>query len=216
MNTIKRILLAGGLLGIAAASGPAGALAQRSGVEVWAQTCGNCHVIQPARRYTADQWASIMTHMKIASRMTDAEADAVLRFLQRGARKLASSEPVTGGGRATPDPLELAALDAAAFLATLQATPADGARLYSKECKACHGARGKGDGRAGRTMDPKPSDISDPEYLASTTDEELAQVIVEGKGEMDPFGDEFTEEQIRALVTYMRRLGELRQKPKSP
>jgi len=69
---------------------PALAQAQHSGVEIWAASCGRCHKIQPPGRYTAKDWGAIMGHMTLAARLTDAQRDAVLDFLQRGAMKVAS------------------------------------------------------------------------------------------------------------------------------
>lgn len=70
--------------------------AQRSGVEVWAQTCGNCHIAQPAARYTAEKWNSIATHMIIVARLTDEEGDAVIQFLREGAKDMTSALPNAG------------------------------------------------------------------------------------------------------------------------
>ncbi len=64
---------------------PSNAEAQddRSGLEMWAQTCGNCHQNQPAGRYSKDYWISVIAHMRIEARLTDAEAEAILAFLTR-------------------------------------------------------------------------------------------------------------------------------------
>jgi hypothetical protein len=67
--------------------------AQRSGVEAWSQTCRNCHRSQPASRYTARQWESIATHMKIYARLTDEETKVILEFLKNGARGTTSVVP---------------------------------------------------------------------------------------------------------------------------
>jgi hypothetical protein len=58
----------------------------RSGVEIWSQTCGNCHRNQPGSRYSADKWRSILMHMRIDARLTDDETAAILAFLTRGDR----------------------------------------------------------------------------------------------------------------------------------
>jgi len=69
------------------------ATAQRSGVEIWGQTCGNCHSMQPASRYTAKKWESVMLHMKINARLSDKESAAVLEYLKFGASDATSVEP---------------------------------------------------------------------------------------------------------------------------
>lgn len=44
-----------------------------------------------------------------------------------------------------------------------------GAELYRRECAACHGASGAGDGPAGRGLDPAPANLADHEALADVT-----------------------------------------------
>jgi Dihaem cytochrome c len=88
---ILGLSLVAGLI-VLSAPGTAQAQDSRSDVEIWAQSCSSCHAIQPARRYTADQWGSIMVHMKLTANLTDAESAAVLRFMSQGARKQAGTE----------------------------------------------------------------------------------------------------------------------------
>lgn len=45
---------------------------------------------------------------------------------------------------------------------------------------ACHGAGGKGDGTGAVTLEPRPRDLTDPEWQASVTDEQIKKVILEG------------------------------------
>ncbi|GMR13978.1 MAG: hypothetical protein BMS9Abin29_2205 [Gemmatimonadota bacterium] len=83
------------ILGVAAAAMaviltmPSSLVAQsngRSDVEIWAQTCANCHSNQPRSKYDSVKWESIIVHMQIVARLADKEAEAVLRYLKRGAR----------------------------------------------------------------------------------------------------------------------------------
>lgn len=46
---------------------------------------------------------------------------------------------------------------------------ARGAELYRRECSACHGASGAGDGGAARGLDPPPADLTDHAMLADVT-----------------------------------------------
>ncbi len=73
--------------------GPTDLFAERTGVEIWSQTCVRCHRIQPGIRYTASRWEIIMVHMEITARLTDDEADAVLEFLKTSAKPLALYRP---------------------------------------------------------------------------------------------------------------------------
>ena len=79
---------------------PTSALAQTSGVQTWSQRCQMCHRQQPANRYTAEKWESILTHMELTARLTSEQADAVLEFLKSGARKVAAQEAKDAAGLA--------------------------------------------------------------------------------------------------------------------
>ena len=205
-NYLNRVVAAGVILVFALVLLPSVATAQQSGGEVWGESCGNCHVIQPARRYSADQWGRLVTHMTITARLTDEQSAAVLQYLRRGAREVAS----TAAPRADERVL-LASNEPASVWEYLQESAPNGSVLYREYCRSCHGSRGKGNGRAGRTMDPRPDDISDPEYLSTVTDEEMAKIIIEGKNEMDRMEDGVTEADVAAIIAWVRHLGELRQ-----
>lgn len=92
MQSLLKVLVPAGLVVFATIATPVPGAAQRSGVEIWAQSCGRCHRPQPASRYTADVWETIMTQMQIYARLTDDEANAVLEFLQSGAKRVARGE----------------------------------------------------------------------------------------------------------------------------
>jgi mono/diheme cytochrome c family protein len=192
-------LLAAGLLAMAAPATPARLQAQRSGVEIWSQTCGRCHLAQPAIRYTADQWETIMLDMAIFARMTDDDAAAVLEFLKGGAKKVASTDPAPGSNR----PLAMLA-SAGRPRPTPPAQP-DGAALYSQNCSACHGKAGKGDGAAAAALNPKPTNLADTTFQASRTDGQLAEAIASGKGTMPGFA-RLGDDAVKVLVAHVRSL----------
>src|SRR5947209_15120408 len=76
---------------------------------------------------------------------------------------------------------------------------ADMAALYKSKCARCHGADGKG--KPDRTPD-----FTDPKWQSSRKDEELTQIITDGKGEMPAYGEILSKEQIAGQVTYIRSL----------
>lgn len=195
MKTLKRLVLAGVALGLVGLSSPATVQAQRSGVEAWVQTCGNCHAIQPATRYSAVNWQRIVSHMRMAARISDAEAKAITQFLQGGARRIAATE----------QPHEVGVLVASNAVVRPPSVN-DVAEDWANTCSACHGAHGAGDGPAAVAFDPKPADFTNPEFQASHSDDDFIESITEGKGGMPSFANQFTPSQIRALVDYVRTL----------
>lgn len=204
MQIVKRIVFAASLVGLAALTLPATISAQRSGVEIWSQTCGNCHTIQPTTRYTAGQWASIMSHMALASRLTDAESEAVLEFLKGGAKPLASADL---RGQESEVIATVASGNTVGPVALVHVPSVDSTKLYQQQCVACHGKEGKGDGPAAVAFDPKPTSFADSAFQASRTDEQLFEAVSEGKQAMPGFSAQLKPEQIRAMVAYIRMLG---------
>ena len=84
---------------------------------------------------------------------------------------------------------------------------ADAKVNYDKECSKCHGPDGKGQTRMGRQSGAK--DYTDPKVQAEMDDAKAAQRIKEGlkegaKEKMKPYADKFSDEEIKALVAYMR------------
>ncbi len=197
MNTIRYSLIAVGLLGVGSLVAPATIAAQRSGVEIWSQNCGTCHNMQPANRYTATAWETIMESMKIAARLTDDDAAAILEFLKGGARPVASASPI---GK------PLAVLASAAPVTIKMPLTADSATNYSKYCVACHGKKGKGNGPVAMALNPKPASFVDLQFQSQRTDEQLADGITGGKNTMPGFAKQLTPAEIQALVTYIRSM----------
>ncbi len=90
------------------------------------------------------------------------------------------------------------------FGLALQAGPApDGGDLFKQKCAMCHGADGKGYAAL------KTPDFTDPKVQASLTDQEITEVIKNGKKDtaMPAFADKLSDDQIQSLVTYIRSLG---------
>jgi mono/diheme cytochrome c family protein len=86
-----------------------------------------------------------------------------------------------------------------------------GRALYAKQCSACHGAEGRGDGPAAYLLYPKPRDFRAARYrLVSTwervpTDEDLYQTISRGMpGSAMPSWGHLPEADRWALVHYVK------------
>lgn len=94
-----------------------------------------------------------------------------------------------------------------AAVAALQQESAIGPEeVFRRQCVACHGPEGKGDGPAARALKPRPSNLADPEVLGALTDEAILDVLTNGRGSMPSFGELLEPEKLRALVGYLREL----------
>jgi cytochrome c6 len=86
---------------------------------------------------------------------------------------------------------------------------ADAKALWAANCAQCHGATGHADTKMGKTLNAK--DLSDPKSQASFTDAQAATAIKEGikqngKTTMKAFGGKLSDDDIKALVAYVRTL----------
>jgi cytochrome c oxidase subunit 2 len=98
--------------------------------------------------------------------------------------------------------------DTVAYLWSLGTTPDRvdlGRRLFSKNCAACHGDRGGGDGPGGRYQPKKPADFTDARrMLAGSSALYTAKIRRGGMGTGMPYwGSIFTEDEIAVLVGYL-------------
>ncbi|HLW51553.1 MAG TPA: cytochrome c [Candidatus Angelobacter sp.] len=78
----------------------------------------------------------------------------------------------------------------------------DAAALYKSKCQMCHGADGKGS-PAGQKMGAK--DFHSPE-VAKMSDKEFFDITKNGKDKMPKYDGKLTDDQIQALVKYIRSL----------
>lgn len=79
----------------------------------------------------------------------------------------------------------------------------DPAALYKSKCQVCHGADGKGDTLAGKKLGIK--DFHSPE-VAKMSDAELFEITKKGKDKMPSYDKKLTDDQIKALIKYIRSL----------
>lgn len=83
---------------------------------------------------------------------------------------------------------------------------AEGKELFNKHCKACHGAKGLGDGPKAASMKTSTGDFSSKAFQAQTDGEIYYQSFV-GRGEMPNFEKKILDENDRwAVVYYMRNM----------
>ena len=99
---------------------------------------------------------------------------------------------------------------AALAIGTASVLAADVKENWEKNCASCHGKDGKGETKAGKKADVK--DLTDAKYQASFTDEQMFQQNKDGmkdksgKERMKPFRDKLSEDEIKALGTFVRTL----------
>jgi|ERR1700730_284823 len=100
-------------------------------------------------------------------------------------------------------PLIIALTLVAGSFVAAQGSQDSGAGVYKAKCATCHGQDGSGNTPVGKSL--KVADLRSVE-VQKKTDAELAQSIGEGKGNMPSFKSSVTEDEIRALVMYVRTL----------
>ena len=83
---------------------------------------------------------------------------------------------------------------------------AHGKQIYLARCALCHGPEGKGDGPAAAGLNPKPRNHTDGTYMRSRTDDQLLEVIHNGKGGMPAWGSVLSEQEIHDVLKYVRTL----------
>ena len=83
---------------------------------------------------------------------------------------------------------------------------ADGATLYQRNCRLCHGETGKGDGPATARIKPAPPDITTAEAQDRMSDGEMFYKITVGNRPMREFESKLSEDERWALVHYLRTL----------
>lgn len=80
------------------------------------------------------------------------------------------------------------------------------AALWRVSCASCHGQAGEGGG-PGLPPNARVPDMTTPEWQASRTDEQIAEVIRQGRGMMPGFADRVNPRGIEALVSHIRVAG---------
>ena len=91
-------------------------------------------------------------------------------------------------------------------LFALSASAGDAKESWDRNCKKCHGDDGSGSTAIGKKLELK--DYTKAETLAEISDEDLFKMTKEGvEGtKMKGYGDKLSDEEITALVAYMRAM----------
>ena len=86
-----------------------------------------------------------------------------------------------------------------------------GTKIYLKSCWTCHGDNGMGNGPQSREISTNVADFND-DIVRGRTDGELYWWILTGGNDMESFKDLLSEEEVWALVNYIRSLQNLPEK----
>lgn len=79
---------------------------------------------------------------------------------------------------------------------------ANAEQLYAKQCASCHGKDGRAKTIKGKLKHAR--NLTDAEWQEKVSDERIFNSIHNGKEKMPAFGKKLSQEQIEALVTYVR------------
>ena len=82
------------------------------------------------------------------------------------------------------------------------ASAADAAENWSKYCASCHGKDGTGSGTMGKKLGLES--YEDAKVQAKFTDEQATEIIKNGKEKMKAFKEKLTDDEVKALVAYVR------------
>ncbi|MEE2751887.1 MAG: cytochrome c [Myxococcota bacterium] len=113
------------------------------------------------------------------------------------------------------EPVSPAAINAPTGEVTVEADAGsdfDAAGTFTQACGPCHGAAGAGDGPAGAALPIKPTSFASADFWEGRDDASVAKIIKEGGAAvgksplMAPFGSQFDDAQIAALVAHIHTL----------
>ena len=86
----------------------------------------------------------------------------------------------------------------------------DGKNLYEKNCASCHGVSGQGDGKAGKGLNPGPTNIAMFSKMPMASDGYLLWTVSEGgapvQSAMPAFKTKLKEDDIWRIISYLRQL----------
>ena len=78
-----------------------------------------------------------------------------------------------------------------------------GEELYKTNCSTCHGLTGEADTPAGQAL--KAHSLKSQDVLGKS-DAQLLAIAKKGKGQMPPWGDVLTDDQLKNVIAYIHTL----------
>jgi cytochrome c6 len=101
------------------------------------------------------------------------------------------------------------------LIATLAVCPlgnaqaSSGAATFKSKCALCHGADGTGNTTLGKQL--QAANLSSKE-VQKKTDAELHKTVHDGNGNMPPFGEQLSDDEITQVIKYVRHFGKTAKK----
>jgi cytochrome c5 len=81
-----------------------------------------------------------------------------------------------------------------------------GTRIFQRTCSPCHGSDGRKGSATVLGFNPPPRDLTDHDFQAQRTDDQLRRSIRLGKGQMPAFGGVLDDGDVSAVITFVRSL----------
>ena len=88
----------------------------------------------------------------------------------------------------------------------------DGAAVYRQHCRTCHGGTGNPSQRM-LGLYPKLKTLSDSTLMANLSVDSIVAVVRKGAGDMKPFAEKLSPEEMTAVAQYVRTLPSAARKP---
>lgn len=89
-------------------------------------------------------------------------------------------------------------------VATDRDSLARGKQLFQQYCARCHGKQARGDGALAKNLKTRPTNLV--QRAGHHSDGDFAWKIANGRGDMPPFKNQLTENQIWDLVNFIQGL----------
>lgn len=108
----------------------------------------------------------------------------------------------------------LASLLSFAAAAPAKSGDVDAAKIFAAKCSACHAKDGKGNAKMAKMFktDPALLNLTGHE-TQERSDEELGKIVREGKNKMPSFKGKLKDDELKAMVAYVRGLGKGKAEP---